>query len=79
MVSFIFFFDELVISLAILSSAMQLFKGEDLSGVEKLIVMQSLCLVVVAVSHFAIDKGIQGVHYAESKVRLACGYGLIRL
>jgi len=77
--NYIFFSDELLVSVAIVWSVLQLFGESDLYGVEKLLVIQSLCLVVVAISHFFIDKGIQGVPYGDSKIKQACAYSLIRM
>ena len=65
--------------MAIVWSVFQLFGEVDLPGVERVLIMQSLCLVVVAISHFSIDKGIMGQPYGDSKIRQACAYGLLRL
>lgn len=45
----------------------------------ELLVLRALTLLVIAVFHFAIDKGLQGSYYNVEKVTHAKCYALVRL
>lgn len=79
MVTYIFALDEIVIAVSILWTVLKLFSEEESIGMEKMLIVQSLCLVVVAISHFSIDKGIYGVPYSDGKIKESCAYSALRL